>query len=245
MSTASRRLPRGGVARRGWGVALTVLAGRLALAVPLLALVGVALAAGLRAEGWPVFLPSLGMALGAAALAAPIALAAAVGVEVAPPGAISDATGRALAGVGLLPSPVLALPALLLFGRGGNGVAAVFLALMVGALPSASRAARAAVAELAAVRGEVGLVLGATPGRTLATLVLPAAVPMVAAGALRGASRALGLCAPILVLAVDLPLLPLDLLDGAPGARASAALALLVAALLLEALAVALGRRAR
>jgi ABC-type proline/glycine betaine transport system permease subunit len=231
--------------RRARGVGATILFGRLAFLVPLVALACVALAAAARADGWPVFLPSLGMALGAAALAAPIALAAAVGVEVAPPGAITKATGRALAGIGLLPSPVLALPALLLFGRGGNGVAAVFTALMVGALPSASRAARAAVAELAAVRGEVGLVLGATPGRTLAALVLPAAVPMVAAGAVRGASRALGLCAPILVLGVELPLLPLQLMDGPQGVRASAALTLLLAALALEVLAVGLGRRAR
>lgn len=244
---AAGRSAAGRVARfgRGRGVWATQAAGRLAVAVPLVALAAVAVTAALRAEGWPVLWPSLALALAAAAVAAPVALAAAVGVEVAPPGPITESAGRALAGVGLLPTPVLALPALLLFGRGGEGTAAVFTAMVVGALPPASRAARAAVAELAAVRGEVGLVLGATPGRTLAALVLPAAVPLVAAGAVRGASRALGLCAPMLVLGVDLPILPLRLLDGAPGARASAALALLVGALVLEALAVALGRRAR
>ena len=115
-------------------------------------------------------------------------------------GRIIDMNIASLAGV---PSIVYGLLGLALFVRApavGGGLAAGAATLGVLVLPLVILAARDALRALPAGLREGSYALGATRWQTIRNQVLPAALPDILSGAVRGMARALGAATPLVVI---------------------------------------------
>lgn len=140
----------------------------------------------------------------AACIAIPVGVGAAIYLEEygvrGRLGRLMDMNVTSLAGV---PSIVYGLLGLALFVRAlafGGGLAAGAATLGVLVLPLVILAARDALRALPAGLREGSYALGATRWQTIRHQVLPAALPDILAGLVRGMSRALGEATPLVVI---------------------------------------------
>jgi sulfate transport system permease protein len=126
----------------------------------------------------------------------------------------------------------------------------IVLALLFVTLPFVVRAVEPVLLELDAAEEEAAMMLGASPLRTLVSIVLPPLVPAIAAGSLQVFSRSIAEFGSIAAVSGNIPFRTLtapvqilgDVEGGDPTSAAALSLVLLVVALVLQPLAIALSR---
>ena len=143
----------------------------------------------------------VGIALG---FAAPLGIVTAIWAEARPrnPG-LRRFVDIDLGVLESVPPFVFGLAAVVLLSHGlelGQGVLVGGLAVGAMLLPAVIAGARVAIAEVSWSELEAGYALGGSRARLLAHLVLPSAAPRLGAVACRGAARAFGSAAPLLML---------------------------------------------
>ena len=170
----------------------------------------------------PEVIGTVYLTLGAILFAVPVGIVAAVYlIEYAKPGNVVSFLRTCISTLAGVPSIVFGMFGLALFLNGWHlpkGVLAGSLTLALVILPTIIRASEEAIRAVPNTYREAALSLGAGRWRTVATVILPAALPGVITGTVISMGRAAGETAPIIFtaaasVAATLSLNPLDAWD--------------------------------
>jgi phosphate transport system permease protein len=154
---------------------------------------------------WPAVLGTLGLAVGAMAVAIPLGFGAAIYLsEYARPGPLLTAVRLGVTNLAGVPSVVFGLFGLAVFvGFLGFGRSLLSGCLTLGilTLPTVTAAAEEALRQTPASFREAALALGANRWQAIRQVILPAALPGMLTGAILALGRAAGETAPIIFTA--------------------------------------------